>query len=284
MENNDNKNNNINNENKNSNNNNVTDNKNNKNVKNNNTHIINNKKDADSSSSSSLASNQTGKFKFKRDKNNSNDNNKKNITNINNNKIEEKETIINDNNEEKINNNTNTNNINQKNNNNFFSSIKSDLEDNILIKSIYDDIEYINIRKSIQYHENKTNEEIESKLNKQKENNKNKNTNGIFSLNNFFESEINEGEENEDKNIVRKILKNNLLNEKDFCVKKLEENIKYLKYFSRKNYEEIRDKNKRRLMYVMIGIMVFIFILYLIGAKFGPSINRILKALLIPKE
>ena len=96
MENNDNKNNNINNENKNSNNNNVTDNKNNKNVKNNNTHIINNKKDADSSSSSSLASNQTGKFKFKRDKNNSNDNNKKNITNINNNKIEEKETIINE--------------------------------------------------------------------------------------------------------------------------------------------------------------------------------------------
>ena len=284
MENNDNKNNNINNENKNNNNNNVTDNKNNKNVKNNNTHIINNKKDADSSSSSSLASNQTGKFKFKRDKNNSNDNNKKNITNINNNKIEEKETIINDNNEEKINNNINTNNISQKNNNNFFSSIKSDLEDNILIKSIYDDIEYINIRKSIQYHENKTNEEIESKLNKQKENNKNKNTNGIFSLNNFFESEINEGEENEDKNIVRKILKNNLLNEKDFCVKKLEENIKYLKYFSRKNYEEIRDKNKRRLMYVMIGIMVFIFILYLIGAKFGPSINRILKALLIPKE
>ena len=64
----------------------------------------------------------------------------------------------------------------------------------------------------------------------------------------------------------------------------MEENIKYLKYFSRKNYEEIRDKNKRRLMYVMIGIMVFIFILYLIGAKFGPSINRILKALLIPKE
>ena len=114
MENNDNKNSNINNENKNSNNNNVTDNKNNKNVKNNNTHIINNKKDADSSSSSSLASNQTGKFKFKRDKNNSNDNNKKNITNINNNKIEEKETIINDNNEEKINNNTNTNNISQK--------------------------------------------------------------------------------------------------------------------------------------------------------------------------
>ena len=62
MENNDNKNSNINNENKNSNNNNITDNKNNKNVKNNNTHIINNKKDADSSSSSSLASNQTGKF------------------------------------------------------------------------------------------------------------------------------------------------------------------------------------------------------------------------------
>ena len=74
---------------KNSNSNNL-ENKNNKNIKSNNIHN-NIKKDGDSSSNSSLASNQTGKFKFKRDKANSIDNNKQVINNINiNNKIEEK--------------------------------------------------------------------------------------------------------------------------------------------------------------------------------------------------
>ena len=67
-------------------------------------------------------------------------------------------------------------------------------------------------------------------------------------------------------------------------MKKLEENIKYIKYFSRKNYEEIRDKNKRKVMYVMIGIMIFIFILYLIEIRYSDSINKIIKSILIPKE
>ena len=78
------------------------------------------------------------------------------------------------------------------------------------------------------------------------------------------------------------MFKNNLINEKDFCEKQLEENIKYIKYFSRKNYEDIRDKNKKKVMFVMIGIMISILILYIVGNKFSNSFNRILKALLLP--
>ena len=272
--NNDNKNNNNNLENKNIN--------NNKNMKANNVHASN-KKDGDSSSSSSLASNQTGKFKFKRDKANSIDNTKKNITNVNVNKKEqEKEEIItNINNEEK---NINIEN-NKKESNNFLKELNTNSEQNNLLQSIYDEIEYIDIRKSIQFHENKTNEEIEYNLFKKNENNiNNKNNNVIFNLNNLFEKENEMNDDEEENNKLKKMFKKKLLNQKDFCVEKLEENIKYIKYFSRKNYEEIRDKNKRKVMFVMIGIMVFILILYFIGSKYGSSINRILKVLLIPQE
>ena len=271
--NNDNKNNNNNLENKNIN--------NNKNMKANNAHV-NNKKDGDSSSSSSLASNQTGKFKFKRDKANSIDNTKKNIPNPNNNKKEqEKEVIItNINNEEK--------NINIENNKkepkNFLEELNTNSEQNNLLQSIYDELEYLDIRKSIQFHENKTNDEIEYNLFKKNENSNSKNNNVIFNLKNLFEKENEMNDEEEENSNLKKMFKKKLLNEKDFCVEKLEENIKYIKYFSRKNYEEIRDKNKRKVMFVMIGIMVFILILYFIGAKYGSSINRILKVLLIPQE
>ena len=272
--NNDNKNNNNNLENKNIN--------NNKNMKANNVHASN-KKDGDSSSSSSLASNQTGKFKFKRDKANSIDNTKKNITNVNVNKKEqEKEEIItNINNEEK---NINIEN-NKKESNNFLKELNTNSEQNNLLKSIYDEIEYLDIRKSIQFHENKTNDEIEYNLFKKNDNNiNNKNNNVIFNLNNLFEKENEMNDDEEENNKLKKMFKKKLLNEKDFCVEKLEENIKYIKYFSRKNYEEIRDKNKKKVMFVMIGIMVFILILYFIGSKYGSSINRILKVLLIPQE
>ena len=285
MENSD-KNNNINNENKT--NNNVPDNKNsNKNNKTNNTHT-NIKKDGDSSSSSSLASNQTGKFKFKRDKANSNDNTKKNITNITNDKKEpekekEKEEIINNITYEEYNRGGNVNN-DKKEKNILLSELNSELEHNNLLKSIYDEIEFLDIRKSIQYHENKTNEEIESILNKKDEKNNNKNNTDIFNFKNLFEKESEANEENDEHNHIRKLLKKKLLNEKDFCVERLEENIKYMKYFSRKNYEDIRDKIKRKIMFIMIGIMVVILFLYFIGKTYGPSINRILKALLIPKE
>ena len=258
------------------NNNNNTENKNNKITKINNIH--NNKKDGDSSSNSSLASNQTGKFKFKRDKANSIDNSKQIINNINN-KIEEKENIINNNPDDKDN---STNIINNE--QNLLNGANVELENNNLIKSIYDEIDFINIRKSIQFHENQTNEEIESNLIKQKNNkSKEKNDNNVFNLTNLLEDDINE-EDKEEKNKNKKYIKNNLLNEEEKCLKKLEENIKYIKYFSRKNYEEIRDKNKRKVMYVMIGIMIFIFILYLIEIRYSDSINKIIKSILIPKE
>ena len=256
-------------------------NKNNKNIKSNNIHN-NIKKDGDSSSNSSLASNQTGKFKFKRDKANSIDNNKQIINNINiNNKIEEKENIIDNNQDEK----DITTNINDKEqNNNILNNDNKDLENNTLLKSIYDELEFINIRKSIQYHDNQTNDEIETNLTKQKSNkSKQRNENNLFTLNNLLEDEINEDDKDENNNI-NKYIKNNLLNEKEFCVQKLEENIKYIKFFSRKNYEEIRDKNKRKLMYVMIGIMIVIFIFYLIGNKYSDSINRLIKVLMTPRE
>ena len=67
-------------------------------------------------------------------------------------------------------------------------------------------------------------------------------------------------------------------------MKDLEENIKYMKYFSRKNYEDIRDKNINKLMYVMIGIMIIIFMLYLIGNKYKRTINKILSTLLMQEE
>ena len=257
---------------KNSNNN--VDNKNNKNTKLNN--IFNNiKKDGDSSSNSSLASNQTGKFKFKRDKANSIDNSKQIINSINN-KIEEKENIITNNQYDKDIS-TDINNNEQ----NILNSANTNTEKNNLLKSIYDEIDFINIRKSIQFHENQTNEEIESNLIKQKNSkSKDKNDSNTFNLTNLLYDDINEDE----KNKISKYIKNTLLNEEESCLKKLEENIKYMKYFSRKNYEEIRDKNKRKVMYVMIGIMIFIFILYLIEIRYSDSINKIIKALLIPKE
>ena len=256
-------------------------NKNNKNIKSNNIHN-NIKKDGDSSSNSSLASNQTGKFKFKRDKANSIDNNKQVINNINiNNKIEEKENIIDNNQDEKD---TTTNIKDKEQNNNILNNDNKDLENNTLLKSIYDELEFINIRKSIQYHDNQTNDEIETNLTKQKSNkSKQKNDNNLFTPNNLLEDEINEDDKDENNNI-NKYIKNNLLNEKEFCVQKLEENIKYIKFFSRKNYEEIRDKNKRKLMYVMIGIMIVIFIFYLIGIKYSDSINRLIKVLMTPRE
>ena len=257
---------------KNSNNN--VDNKNNKNTKINN--IFNNiKKDADSSSNSSLASNQTGKFKFKRDKANSIDNSKQIINSINN-KIEEKENIITNNQYDKDIS-TDINNNEQ----NILNSANTNTEKNNLLKLIYDEIDFINIRKSIQFHENQTNEEIESNLIKQKNSkSKDKNDSNTFNLTNLLYDDINEDE----KNKISKYIKNTLLNEEESCLKKLEENIKYMKYFSRKNYEEIRDKNKRKVMYVMIGIMIFIFILYLIEIRYSDSINKIIKAILIPKE
>ena len=141
--------------------------------------------------------------------------------------------------------------------------MKSDKEKNDLLKSIYDEMEFNDIKKSIQFHKNQTNEEIESTLLKEKNNNNNKNN---------------------DKDNDNDFIKHSLLNKKKLEVKDLEENIKYMKYFSRKNYEDIRDKNINKLMYAMIGIMIIIFMLYLIGNKYKRTINKILSTLLMQEE
>ena len=140
--------------------------------------------------------------------------------------------------------------------------MKADKEKNDLLKSIYDEMEFNDIRKSIQFHKNQTNEEIESTLLKEKNNNN----------------------KNNDKDNDNDFIKHSLLNKKKLEVKDLEENIKYMKYFSRKNYEDIRDKNINKLMYVMIGIMIIIFMLYLIGNKYKRTINKILSTLLMQKN
>ena len=140
--------------------------------------------------------------------------------------------------------------------------MKADKEKNDLIKSIYDEMEFNDIKKSLQFHNNQTNEEIESTLLKEKNNNN----------------------KNNDKDNDNDFIKQSLLNKKKLEVKDLEENIKYMKYFSRKNYEDIRDKNINKLMYVMIGIMIIIFMLYLIGNKYKRTINKILSTLLMQEE
>ena len=140
--------------------------------------------------------------------------------------------------------------------------MKADKEKNDLLKSIYDEMEFNDIKKSIQFHKNQTNEEIESTLLKEKNNNN----------------------KNNDKDNDNDFIKHCLLNKKKLEVKDLEENIKYMKYFSRKNYEDIRDKNINKLMYVMIGIMIIIFMLYLIGNKYKRTINKILSTLLMQEE
>ena len=286
-ENNNNDNNNEKNISNNSNNNNVN---NDKNIINNNKNIKiipnNIKKDIDSFSNSSLASNQTGKFKFKKEIINSSDNNKKIIiSKINDNKNANKEIIFNSK-EEK-----DENNINNNEQEEIFNYLNPEQEPNNLLKSIIDDIEYIDIKKSIKCHGNKTNEEIEANLLKK---------NNLPSINNFlkvksiftkdFDLKI-EDEDNksadEDYHGAAKdgiFNRKKILNEKEFCEKKMEQNIKYIKYFSRKNYEDIRDKKKRNLNIVMICIMIFVFFIYFLFTKYKISINNFLKELLISKK
>ena len=161
--------------------------------------------------------------------------------------------------------------------------MNTDIEKNDLLKSIYDEIEFIEIRKSIQSYDNKTNEEIESKLYKQKNNNYKNNANS-FNFNNIFKcDETNKGDKNRD-NYTNNFIKNRSFNPKEKDEEKLEKSIKYIKYFPRKNYEDIRNKNNKKVTYFMIGIMIVIFILYLIGIKYNTSINRLLKALLMKEE
>ena len=275
---NENENENINNENKNNSGNNNLDKNNNKNIKN----VPNNiKKDIDSSSNSSLSSNQTGKFKFKRDITSTDNNKKIYISKMSDNKNANKEILLNPKEEKEEN-----NNIDNNEQEGVFNYINPEPEQNNILKSIMDDIEYIDIKKTIIAHGNKSNDEIESKLQKT--------NNYILKLKNLFQKEFDFKIEEEDNksadgdyhNLNKDGLFNRkkLITEKEFCEKKMEENIKYIKYFSRKNYEDIRDKKKRNLAIFMISIMVFVFFMYFICSKYQNTINSFLKEILLSKK
>ena len=267
-----------NNENKNNSNNNNIDKNNNKNIKN----VPNNiKKDIDSSSNSSLSSNQTGKFKFKRDITSTDNNKKIYISKMSDNKNANKEILLNPKEEKEEN-----NNIDNNEQEGVFNYINPEPEQNNILKSIMDDIEYIDIKKTIIAHGNKSNDEIESKLQKT--------NNYILKLKNLFQKEFDFKIEEEDNksadgdyhNLNKDGLFNRkkLITEKEFCEKKMEENIKYIKYFSRKNYEDIRDKKKRNLAIFMISIMVFVFFMYFICSKYQNTINSFLKEIILSKK
>ena len=275
---NENENENINNENKNNSGNNNLDKNNNKNIKN----VPNNiKKDIDSSSNSSLSSNQTGKFKFKRDITSTDNSKKIYISKMSDNKNANKEILLNPKEEKEENNNIDNNEQEE-----VFNYINPEQEPNNILKSIMDDIEYIDIKKTIIAHGNKSNDEIESKLQKT--------NNYILKLKNLFQKEFDFKIEEEDNksadgdyhNLNKDGLFNRkkLITEKEFCEKKMEENIKYIKYFSRKNYEDIRDKKKRNLAIFMISIMVFVFFMYFICSKYQNTINSFLKEILLSKK
>ena len=168
-----------------------------------------------------------------------------------------------------------------------FNYINLEPESNNLLKSIIDDIEYIDIKKSIKSHGNKTNSEIEASLLKK---NNSSSLNNFIKLKKLFDLKIDE-EDNKsadgeyDNNIKEGIFnKKKLMNEKEKYEKRMEENIKYIKYYSRKNYEEIRDKKKRNLNICMGCIMIFVFLIYFLYSKYHESIHSFIKSLLIPKK
>ena len=262
---------NINNENKNLSNNKITNNKNIKSTQN------NIKKDIDSSSNSSLSSNQTGKFRFKKEINNSSDNKRIYIRKVNENKNANKEILLNPKEEKE----ENMNNNEQE---ELFNYINPEPEPNNLLKSIIDDIEYVDIKKSIKFHGNKKNEEIEAALLK--------NTsymNNFLKIKNLFNLKIDEDNKNADEDITDILNKKVFNKEKNELYEKkmeenIKENIKYIKYFSRKSYEDIRDKNKRNLAIFMSCVVFLVFLMYFICSRYPNSINSVLKAMLLPKN
>ena len=281
---------NIDNENKNisnntnNNNTNIDKNVNNKNIKS----VQNNiKKDIDSSSNSSLSSNQTGKFRFKRDINNASDNKKIYITKAHDNKNANKEILLNPKEEKEEKEENVNNNINNNEQEELFNYINPEPEPNNLLKSIIDDIEYVDIKKSIKFHGNKKNEDIEASLL-----NKNKTyMNNFLKIKNLFNLKIDKDEDNKSADEDYSDIWNKKAFDKDkneLYEKKMEENIKenikYIKYFSRKNYEDIRDKKKRNLAIIMSCIVAFVFLMYFFCSKYQSSINSFLISMLLPNK
>ena len=145
--------------------------------------------------------------------------------------------------------------INSNNENNVHNLFYIDKnKDNMLIKSILDDIENTGIKKSIKYFGQQNITEIESKL--KSSNRKNKKVKNDLD---FDDVKI--------KN-VEKYLEN---------IGKTLDFIKYIKFRSRVNFEEHRDKIKKNLMIWMVGIMIVIFVCYFIFKKFETNISQFVK-------
>jgi ubiquitin-conjugating enzyme E2 J1 len=168
-----------------------------------------------------------------------NEENKKNEINDNNNNEEEEE------NEEEFNEKNNKiNNLNNLLNMNKKEKINPLLEE---------ELEFFEIQKSIKFHENENKNEIED---------------------NFINNKKN-------KNINKKILKN-LTDEKIELLKvnkqQLEKffkkQINFLKYYSKKTYEETRSKTLKNFNIIMTCIILFIFFSYWIITKLNIKISK----------
>ena len=172
------------------------------------------------------------------------ENNKKNEINNNNNEEEEE-----DENEEDFNekNNNNLNNLLDKNMN--LNNKKEKI--NPLLE---EELEFYEIQKTIKFHENENKNEIED---------------------NFINNKKN-------KNINKKILKN-LTDEKKIELLKVnkqqlekffKKQINFLKYYSKKTYEETRSKTLKNFNIIMTCIIIFIFISYWIIIKLNIKFSK----------
>ena len=253
----------------------------NKNIKNTNNQkpkiVINNpKKDYDSSSNSSLASNQTGKFKFKRENTNNNLTNNQNNENNNLNTVQNNKQTLKKNNlsipeEEQVNENKNKY---------LFNDDNTLIKKNKLYKEIDDEINFNKVANSIIYHGQDNFQTIEKKLKTQIANNIFSNINGVQNLVEDEETKYDMFSGDNFKQNTKcdnKILKKKkFVDGKKICEKKLEENIKCIKYYARKNFEEIRDKNMRNLHIAMIGFMFCVFLLFVLYRRYKDKIERFL--------
>ena len=174
------------------------------------------------------------------------ENNKKNEINNNNNEEEEDENEedFNEKNNNKIN---NLNNLLDKNMN--LNNKKEKI--NPLLE---EELEFYEIQKTIKFHENENKNEIED---------------------NFINNKKN-------KNINKKILKN-LTDEKKIELLKVnkqqlekffKKQINFLKYYSKKTYEETRSKTLKNFNIIMTCIILFIFFSYWIITKLNIKISK----------
>ena len=173
------------------------------------------------------------------------ENNKKNEINNNNNEEEEDENEEDFN--EKNNKINNLNNLLDKNMN--LNNKKEKI--NPLLE---EELEFYEIQKSIKFHENENKNEIED---------------------NFINNKKN-------KNINKKILKN-LTDEKKIELLKVnkqqlekffKKQINFLKYYSKKTYEETRSKTLKNFNIIMTCIIIFIFISYWIIIKLNIKFSK----------